>query len=159
MEMVQSRLYHFHSLSCCWAFLDCVHGHGREESPVSETLLCPEWTQMAVSWVDTAAETESLCICYCQTGGTGADIGNHSGAPGLTFVRASEFSERLPKANIHQAATFQYIFYKCFSKSMPVGVYHYPQSLPVLNVCTFSKLIVTIYIWNTFIVLVGALLH
>ena len=23
---------------------------------------------------------------------------------------------------------------------MPVGVYHYPQSLPVLNVCTFSKL-------------------
>ena len=64
-DVQQARFYLFrriHSLSCCWAFHNCVPGQGREHSLVSWTLLCPAWTQVAVSWVDTAAETESLCI-------------------------------------------------------------------------------------------------
>ena len=50
------------------------------------SVLCPGWTQISVSKVDTDADTESLCIWYCQTGGTGADVGCYNpAATDLTF--------------------------------------------------------------------------
>ena len=73
------------------------------------SVLCPGWTQISVSKVDTDADTESLCIWYCQTGGTGADVGCYNPAatdltfgggkwPVGTLTCGSQFFQRFPPA-------------------------------------------------------------
>ena len=54
----------------------------RSAAEHSSTVFMDTGERSPVSWVD----TESLCICYCQTGDTGADVGWNPAATGLTFV-------------------------------------------------------------------------